>query len=125
MRFLLAAVAAFFIFDVQAREQYAGQYDNVPPAVREWFKSQRQPGSGMPCCDISDGTYAEEDIRDGHYWVRFVYVHMRREFQQDWMIVPDNVIIREPNRYGAAVVWYQVSFDGQVSIRCYAPGAGI
>jgi hypothetical protein len=31
-----------------------GQYDNVPPDIRAWFKSVIAP-NGVPCCDISDG----------------------------------------------------------------------
>ena len=31
-----------------------GQYENVPPDIRAWFKSVMAP-NGVPCCDISDG----------------------------------------------------------------------
>jgi hypothetical protein len=29
-----------------------GQYENVPPDIRAWFKSVMAP-NGVPCCDIS------------------------------------------------------------------------
>lgn len=45
------------------------------------------------------------------------------EETKDWMQVPDEVIIREPNRHGAPVVWWMIR-DGDVAIRCYAPGGG-
>ena len=31
-----------------------GQYDNVPPDIRAWFKGVVAP-NGVPCCDIADG----------------------------------------------------------------------
>jgi hypothetical protein len=48
-----------------------GQWQNVDPQVRQWFREQKSPKTGGYCCNESDGTYAEEDIRDGHYWTRF------------------------------------------------------
>jgi len=41
-----------------------GQYDNVPPDIRTWFKGVIAP-NGVPCCDISDGHRHEYDVREG------------------------------------------------------------
>lgn len=54
------------------RELYSGQYAQVDPAIRKWFRDQKIPGTQSSCCSESDGVYAEEDIREGHYWTRFV-----------------------------------------------------
>ncbi len=32
-----------------------------------WFKSLKQPGTGISCCDISDCRRAEADWRDGQW----------------------------------------------------------
>ena len=32
-----------------------------------WFKSLKQPGTGVSCCDISDCKRAEADWRDGQW----------------------------------------------------------
>jgi hypothetical protein len=45
-----------------------GQYENVPPDIRAWFKSVMAP-NGVPCCDISDGHRTSYDFREGAYWV--------------------------------------------------------
>jgi hypothetical protein len=73
-----------------------GQYENVPPDIRAWFKSVMAP-NGVPCCDISDGHKTEYDFRDGVYWV---------PIEGRWMAVPERAIIRDRgNPVGEAVVW--------------------
>jgi hypothetical protein len=55
-----------------------GQYENVPPDIRAWFKGVTS-ASGVPCCDISDGHRTEYDVREGAYWV---------PIEGQWMAVP-------------------------------------
>jgi hypothetical protein len=50
-----------------AREQYPGQYKDVPKDVQEWFRNQRNPKNGAHCCTEADGVYAEEDIRNDRF----------------------------------------------------------
>jgi hypothetical protein len=92
-----------------------GQWENVDPKVKQWFREQKSPKTGGYCCDESDGTYAEEDIRDGHYWTRFEQSGGR------WIPVPDEVVIHDSNRNGAPVAWW-FRENGILLIRCYAPG---
>lgn len=112
--------AALLVMATESAARDFGQYQNVDPATRQWFRSQRNPTTGGLCCSEADGTYAEEDIRDGHYWARFEF----RGMATDWMPVPDDAVIRDPNKNGAPVVWWFVE-GGQLKIRCYSPGAGI
>lgn len=91
-----------------------GRFNHSAPEVRDWFRAQKSPKTGEHCCDEADGTYAEEDIRDGHYWVRWSTVG-------EWQRVPDDVIINSPNRMGVPVVWWHYDHLG-VKIRCYVPG---
>lgn len=97
-------------------------------ADRDWFRSQRVPGKGYSCCSEADGAQAQEDIRGEHYRVRFTarrYADGSFEDEDSgWVDVPDDAVIREPNRHGVPVVWYH--WVGLVlKIRCYAPGAGL
>jgi hypothetical protein len=101
-----------------ARELYPGQYDHIDLATRQWFRSQKSPKTGMSCCDESDGTYAEEQIREGIYWTRCA--EGKCPIAQ-WTPVPDDVVIREPNRNGAPVLWWRWE-GGAPLIYCYAPG---
>jgi hypothetical protein len=95
-----------------------GQWNDIDPKVRQWFREQKSPKTSGYCCNESDGTYAEEEIRDGHYWTRF------EESNGNWIPVPDEVVIRDPNRNGAPVAWWYFE-KGILQIRCYAPGGGV
>ena len=53
--------------------------------------------------------------QDGHYRVRLY---------GEWIVVPDNAVVTEPNKFGPAVVWPYMGTDGQTQIRCFLPGAG-
>ena len=104
----------------ESRELFPGQYSQVEPHVQQWFKSQKVPdgaGKGALCCNLADGTLAEEDIRGESYWTRWP--------GQDWIPVPPETIIynsRNPN--GSPVVWWGYE-DGKTRIRCFVPGGGV
>ena len=92
-----------------------GQFENVPPDVRAWFKSVIAP-NGVPCCDISDGHRTEYDVRNGAYWV---------PIEGEWMAVPERAIIRDRgNPVGQAVVWY-VRHGGSIIISCFVPADAV
>jgi hypothetical protein len=92
-----------------------GQYDNVPPDIRAWFKGVVAP-NGVPCCDIADGHRTEYDYRDGAYWV---------PIEGQWMPVPAHAIIRDRgNPVGEAVVWY-VHHRGAIIISCFVPADAV
>jgi hypothetical protein len=95
-----------------------GQYNNVAPEVRQWFRDQKSPTTGMVCCDEADGNEAQEEIRDGHYWTTWPAV------APTWYRVPDEVVIKEPNKVGHPVVWIYFE-QGAIKIRCYAPGGKV
>ena len=92
-----------------------GQFDNVPPDVRAWFKSAIAP-NGVPCCDIADGHRTEYDFHDGSYWV---------PIEGQWMAVPAHAVIRDRgNPIGEAVVWY-VHHRGSIIISCFVPADAV
>jgi hypothetical protein len=105
-----------------------GQYAQVNPEVREWFQNQIDPRTKQLCCSIADGTYAEEDIRDGHYWARWRINTwddngnlVASDKMTDWIQVPDGAVITNPSPNGSPVVWYGFT-NGNPFIRCYVPG---
>ena len=104
----LAAAGVALAFD-------NGQFENVPPDIRAWFKSVIAP-NGVPCCDISDGHRTTYDVRDGTYWV---------PIEGRWMAVPERAIIRDRgNPVGEAVVWY-VHHRGDIIISCFVPADAV
>jgi len=93
-----------------------GRYAGSP--LKEWFDSLRS--SKGPCCSDADGTALSDvdwEAKDGHYRVRI---------EGQWWDVPDEAVIREPNRAGRTMVWpvYYGSRNEtiRVDIRCFMPG---
>lgn len=102
---LLALPASF----VLARDD--GRYANSP--LKPWFDSLKS-GRGL-CCSNADGIAVSDpdwDSRDGHYRVRL---------EGEWIEVPDDAVITEPNRAGRTMVWPIQSALGK-SVRCFLPG---
>jgi hypothetical protein len=75
-----------------------------------WFHSLQQPGTGVPCCSISDCRTADFRTSGDHYEV------MVDGWWQE--VLPDKVIHRSENPTGRAVVcWTPVH-----GILCFIPG---
>jgi hypothetical protein len=116
---MLRAALLLLILCAPALARDNGQYDKVAPEIRQWFREQRSPKTGMICCSEADGSEAQEDIRDGHYWATWSAV------SPNWYPVPDEVVIKDrPNKVGRPVVWTYYE-RGEVKIRCYAPGGKV
>jgi hypothetical protein len=140
--FLLPLIALVPIAFVHARELYPGQYAQVPPEIQEWFRTQKIPGTEATCCSEADGVYGEQDVRNGHYWTRFVIEYhvydcsggnpggcfdkgIKRE-KIDWVPVPDNVVIHNSkNPYLNPIIWWyrDEGTPNGVRIKCYVPAA--
>jgi hypothetical protein len=126
----LAAATLAVAIATAANATWKPEYAQIDPALQQWFKSQRNPSTNVPCCDTSDGAYAEEDIRDGHYWARFTAhnIGTGADVASGWMQVPDDAVIKNANRNGAPVVWYyfMTGSEGPILyIRCFVPGGGV
>jgi hypothetical protein len=98
-----------------------GRYKDSP--LREWFNhlaSQR----GL-CCSFADG-YVVEDAdwisQNGHYRVRVPKAASSKDMI--WVEVPDEAVIKEPNKVGRTMVWPLFGSEG-VLIRCFMPGSMI
>ena len=89
-------------------------HDPSHPELNNWF-NRLASGRGL-CCSLTDGvTVADPDweSREGHY-----RVHLYGE----WIDVPDDALITEPNRAGQTMVWPML-FNGEISVRCFMPGS--
>jgi len=72
-----------------------GRYANSP--LKSWF-DRLASGNGL-CCSFADGFRVDDvdwDTQDDHY---------RVHLQGEWIVVPDNAVVTEPNKFGPAVVW--------------------
>jgi hypothetical protein len=101
---------AVFIGTVQARDD--GRYSQS--ALKPWFDSLKS-GKGL-CCSVADGAAVSDpdwESMNGHYRVRI---------DNEWIDVPDDALITEPNRVGRTMVWPIKGALG-TSIRCFMPGS--
>jgi hypothetical protein len=90
--FIFGTVVALLIGAVEARDD--GRYMQSP--LKPWFDSLKS-GKG-PCCSVADG-----HSKNGHYRVRL---------ENEWIDVPDDAVITEPNLAGRTMVWPD-SFNGR------------
>lgn len=104
-----------------------GQWAQTTPDVRQWFQDQKVPSGphkDQSCCSAADGEQVQEDIRAGQYWIKGGHF-------PDWTLVPDEVVLKSPNKHGQPIVWWASATynngaqTAPASIRCYSPGAGI
>ncbi len=122
---LIAALSILLFSALWARAttHYAGEWDNVDPAMRSWFRNLKSP-HGVPCCDMADGHPTLEDWRgQNEYWVPNP---LAAETNADgWIQVPPEAVVYDAkNPTGEAVVWYVIQ-NRHVFIRCFVPGSGI
>jgi hypothetical protein len=99
--------------DSKARD-LDGRYAAQNPELHQWFEGLRS-GKG-PCCSDADGASVSDvdwETRAGHYRVRI---------DGDWVDVPDEAVITEPNRIGRTMVWPVRGYLG-LTIRCFMPGS--
>lgn len=98
-----------------------GQWNNLDPQTREWFRSVRSP-HGVPCCDIADGHRTDYDIRGDGYWIP----NPLKPGKDNWIHVPSEAVVYNAgNPVGEAVVWYVPQGDDTYYIRCFVPGGGV
>ena len=103
-------VSIFFLSVAHAEGNYP------PGAMHDWFDSLAS-GKGL-CCSFADGKSLSDvdwDTKGGHY---------RVFLNGNWIDVPDEAVVKVPNKYGATVVWPYDDGDGHTLIRCFMPGSG-
>src|SRR6476646_4711332 len=87
---------AMLIVASEARDR--GQFAKSTPEIKAWFDSLKS-GKGFLCCSDADGTAVSDvdwESKDGHYRVRL---------GSQWIDVPDDALVRVPNRAGRTMVW--------------------
>ncbi len=109
---VLASIDVIALGTVAVQAHDDGRYANSP--LKPWFDSLHSK-SGGACCSNADGMALADvdwDTKDGHYRVRL---------DGEWIDVPTDAVITEPNRAGHTMVWpYYV--QGRPVIRCFLPG---
>lgn len=108
----LALILSVVAADVGQARDPDGRFANSP--LKQWFESLKS-GKG-PCCSDADGTAVADpdwESHNGHYRVRI---------DGQWIDVPDDAVITEPNRAGRTMVWPVRGYLG-LTVRCFMPGS--
>jgi hypothetical protein len=111
-RTAVALLASVSVLAGHAVARDDGRYAGSP--LKPWFDSLKS-GKG-PCCSDADGSAVADvdwESKDGHYRVRL---------EGQWIDVPGDAVITEPNRAGRTMVW-PVKDSLGISIRCFLPGS--
>lgn len=103
--------------------------------LRAWFDNLSS-GKGL-CCSFADGSRVDDVDWDtqpncdgnmqggaGNDQQKVCIEQYRVRLKGEWVWVPPNALITEPNKYGPAVVWPYKDSIGAWQIRCFLPGAG-
>jgi hypothetical protein len=99
-----------------------GHYALSP--LKPWF-DHLASGRGL-CCSMADGATVEDPDWEVHSSTgtptEINGTHYRVRLEGDWVDVPDDAVITEPNKLGRTMVW-PMYYDGKISIRCFMPGS--
>lgn len=90
-------------------------HDHARRELDGWYAHLRNK-HGIPCCDGSDAARVEDadwESHDGHYRVRL---------DGQWVDVPDEAVVEEPNKDGRTLVW-PFYVNGMPAVRCFLPGS--
>lgn len=117
MKQILCLILALAMGAAAARDP-SGRYANS--GLKSWFDQLKS--SKGPCCSDTDGTALSdvdwEATKEGHYRVRI---------EGKWWDVPEEAVIKEPNRAGPTMVWpiyYRaLGTPLNIEIRCFMPGS--
>ncbi|OAF02883.1 hypothetical protein AYJ54_25065 [Bradyrhizobium centrolobii] len=109
---LLVALLVLSAHGAMGRDD--GRYTDSP--LKSWFDSLRSHLG--PCCSDADGVAVADPDWESHHG------HYRVRLEGQWVEVPDEAVITEPNRAGRTMVWPVKTAFG-ISIRCFMPGSMI
>jgi len=117
-------VLALCLITTSAYSFNNGQYENVDPKIRDWFRGVRSP-NGVPCCDVADGhttIWRKSEFEGYEYDV---------PIDGEWFPVPNEAVVRNTNNpSGESIVWYVKQYNKGIDprpwhIRCFVLGSGV
>jgi hypothetical protein len=122
--FALAASAASAHDATRMQADFSG-YPGDPKEIGNWLHGLSSKKSGGSCCNGFDGKPPQAWVRTSGTGIYGEGSHYEVMIEHNWVTVPDDAVITEPNKFGAAVVWYSTSHNGEhtnFNIKCFLPG---
>lgn len=96
-------------------------HDHANADLDGWYQSLTSPGGG-PCCD-SPGVDAMK-LEDPDWDVTADPENPYKvKMDGEWMLIPLDRVVKDPNRAGLAIVW-PIYSNGKRVPRCFLPGSG-
>lgn len=99
----------------------------ISKELHDWFMELKSIKG--PCCADADGAVVKDadwESKDGHYRV-YLPIGGDAKDGSEWVDVPDEAVIKQPNLYGRTMIWtmYSSMYGGPVrtAIRCFMPGS--
>jgi len=111
--FIIVILSGVLLTAASAHDRHRA--DSQTPKMKEWFDTLKS-GKG-PCCSDADGSVVKDSD-----WEADDKGHYRVHINGQWMDVPDDAVLHQPNMYGRTMVWTGLYIDGKVQIRCFIPG---
>ena len=116
-------VTAIFASAIMAWPKDDGRYANSP--LKDWFNGLSSSKGNS--CSMADGQRLENIDWDtaaiagagGDSTVRY-----RVRIDGQWIVVPPEAVVTEPNRAGVPIVWPYKDAVGATQIRCFLAGSG-
>lgn len=123
MRKLFALTAAFLLASPAVARYVGTEQIQYSQEIQDWIKNLKSKKQSSPCCDLSDGDFTSMDIRLGADGKS----HFFATIEGEWVEIPDDALVTEPNRIGRPIVWYVrwMGLEGKMVtlVRCFLPGA--
>lgn len=118
---LIGAAIAVTLGLVIAFCSQAAAHDHANANLDSWYQSLESPGGG-PCCD-GPGVDAMK-LEDPDWDVTSDPANPYKvKLDGDWVMVPLDRVVKDPNRAGQAIVW-PIYSNGKRIARCFIPGSG-
>lgn len=128
----LAIIVAVLVMAISttAKARDLGQWENTDPAIREWYRTLKQPDHPwVPCCGEADAYFADEvHVRDGKTYATITDDRADEPLMRHHVPIGTEIFIPDyklkydaGNPTGHAVVFLNINNEAW----CFVQGSGI
>lgn len=100
----------------------AHAHDHANTNLDQWYGSLKSEGGG-PCCDGPEVDAIKLSDPDWRIGPNGYQVKLDGP-ASPWIDIPDDRVVKEPNRAGPAIVWPGAWVNGVKTVRCFLAGSG-
>ena len=122
---LLIPVFLVLIYSRVYGRDLDGRYAQSDPQRKAWFEGLHS-GKG-PCCADADGNTLKDNEWKSVNDPKKPRIHYSVQIENQWVDVPDEAVLNQPNLYGRTIVWpiYYRNYKGEthIDVRCFIPGS--